>query len=356
MHTISVNLEDRTYPIYIQKNLLENIGNEIKKIYKNKKIAIITDSNIDGLYGEIIENKLKKESFAVKKIIIKPGEKSKSFITLEEVVEDMIQFEMNRGDLIIAFGGGVVGDLAGFAASIIMRGIPFVQIPTSLLAQVDSSVGGKTAINSKKGKNLIGSFNQPKAVYIDPELLKTIDRRFLRDGMGEVIKYGAIKDAELFDMLEEMNSIDNIWDIAEDVIYRCCSIKARIVEKDEKDTGDRMLLNFGHTLGHFYEKYYNCERYTHGEAVALGMINITKNSEKEGLTKAGCADRLEKLIGKIGLPVDSDKVTDDEVMEYIRLDKKNIDDGMNVVLLSEIGKSFIRRTGPQELKKIISIE
>lgn len=352
-YNIRVNLPEKQYPIYIEKGLIENIGSEIKKIYKNKKIIIITDGNVESLYGRKIENNLKKENFVVKKIIIKPGEKSKSFITLQEVCEKILEFGLTRGDLIIAFGGGVVGDLGGFAASVLLRGIPFIQIPTTLLAQIDSSVGGKVAINSKNGKNLIGSFYQPEAVFIDPDLLNTLSERVFNDGMAEVIKYGAIKDEKLFYNLLSYDTKEIMMNNIEELIYTCCNIKKNVVEVDEKDVGERMLLNFGHTIGHGIEKLFNYETFTHGEAVAMGMIAITKNSELMGITEKSCLELVIKLISKYNLPSKLPDMDKNELLKALSLDKKNINENISLILLNKIGCGFIKKIQSEDIDKYV---
>ncbi|OFI06077.1 3-dehydroquinate synthase [Clostridium acetireducens DSM 10703] len=352
MHTLTVNLSDKTYPIYIKKGLLDSIGKEIKKIYKNKKIAIITDSNIEKLYGERIKNNLIKENFLTNKIIIEPGEKSKFFKVLEQVCNKLLELKLNRGDLIITFGGGVVGDLGGFAASMLLRGISFIQIPTSLIGQIDSSIGGKVAINTDYGKNLIGSFYHPKAVFIDPELLKTLDERYLYDGMAEMIKYGAIKDRKLFNNLLQYKGKEDLFNNIEELIYTCCSIKKNLVEKDEKDNGERMLLNFGHTIGHGIEKYFQYKKFTHGEAVAMGMYAITKNSEDFGLTEKGTSDLIKKIIIKYNLPWKIPTIDKSEIIDIISRDKKNNCENMNIILLKNIGNGFIKKINIKDMNKV----
>ena len=352
-YSLSINLPEKQYPIYIKRGIIENIGSDIKKIYKNKKIVLITDSNVESLYGCEIEKSLKKEGFVVKKVIIEPGEKSKSFISLQEVCEEILEFGLTRGDLIIAFGGGVVGDLGGFAASILLRGIPFIQIPTTLLAQIDSSVGGKVAINSISGKNLVGSFYQPEAVFIDPNLLDTLSERVFNDGMAEVIKYGAIKDEKLFHNLLEYDSKQALMDNIEETIYTCCCIKKNVVEVDEKDMGERMLLNFGHTIGHGIEKMFNYERFTHGEAVAMGMIAITKNSELMGITKEGTSELLIKVISKYNLKVTLPDMNKDGFLKALLLDKKNSNENMSLILLEEIGSAFIKKINNEHIDKYV---
>jgi 3-dehydroquinate synthase len=348
-----VSLPDKKYPIYIQKGLIQNIGSEIKKIYANKKIVIITDLNVDSLYGDKIENSLKEEKFVVKKVIIEPGEKSKSFEILQDVCEDILEFGLGRGDLIIAFGGGVVGDLGGFAASILLRGIAFIQIPTTLLAQIDSSVGGKVAINSRSGKNLIGSFYQPDAVFIDPELLNSLSERVFNDGMAEVIKCAAIRDEKLFHKLLEYDSLEMLMNNIEELIFTCCEIKKSVVQVDEKDVGERMLLNFGHTIGHAIEKMFNYETFTHGEGVAMGMIAITKNSEMLGITESGTLKLLIKLINKYNLPSELPNMDEEEFYKALLLDKKNINEGMNLILLKKIGCGFIKKINLNDINKYV---
>jgi 3-dehydroquinate synthase len=352
-YSIIVNLPEKQYPIYIERGLIQNIGIEIKKIYISKKIFIITDNNVESLYGSKIENSLKKEGFIVKKILIEPGEKSKSFETLQSVCEEILEFGLARGDLIIAFGGGVVGDLGGFAASILLRGIAFIQIPTTLLAQVDSSVGGKVAINSGNGKNLIGSFYQPEAVFIDPDLLNTLSERVFNDGMAEVIKCAAIKDERLFYKLLQYETKETLMNDIGELIYICCNIKKNVVQVDEKDIGERMLLNFGHTIGHVIEKMFNYETFTHGEAVAMGMVAITKNSEKLGITEKGSLELLIRLINKYNLHSELPNMDKDEFFKALLLDKKNINENMNLILLKKIGCGFIKKINRDHIDKYV---
>lgn len=351
MYNLEVNLPQKKYSIIIKKGILGNIGQEIKKIYKNKKIAIITDSNVEGLYGEKIINELNKYDFKTKTIVIQPGEKSKSLESAKDIYEKLLDFEITRGDMIIAFGGGVVGDLAGFAASTLLRGIPFIQIPTSLLAQIDSSVGGKVAVNLPQGKNLVGSFYHPEAVFIDPDLLRSLDKRFLYDGMGEVIKYGCIRDKKLFDKLMNIETEDELFNNIEDIILSCCGVKRDIVERDEKDKGERMLLNFGHTIGHAIEKNFNYTKYTHGEAVAIGMYNITKKSEEMDITNGNTAAVIKKILIKYNLPYEMPTVEREKLIKAIGLDKKNKGNKLNIVLLKEIGNSFIKNIDRKDVNR-----
>ena len=343
MKTLEIRLSQKKYSIAIEKGILGKIGEEIRKIYQNKKIAIITDSNVEGLYGKKLIDSLSKNNFKTKTIVIEPGEKSKSLETAKCIYEGLLDFEITRSDMVLAFGGGVVGDIGGFVASTLLRGIQFIQIPTSLLAQIDSSVGGKVAVNLPQGKNLVGSFYHPEAVFIDPELLRTLDKRFLYDGLAEVIKYGCIKDRELFDRLMEIESQKELFDSMEEIILNCCSIKRDIVERDERDKGERLLLNFGHTLGHAIEKYFEYNKYTHGEAVAIGMYNFTKKSEEMGITEKGTTRLIKEIILKYNLPYKMPDIDRDSIIKAIRLDKKNKGDDLSIVLLKEIGDSFIKK-------------
>lgn len=342
MKELKVELGERSYNIFIDKGIFDNIGAEIRKIYKGKKVALITDKNVNNLYGCRMGEILKEEGFQVSSIVVVPGESSKSLKTLQKVYEELFQFEIDRGSLIIAFGGGVVGDLAGFAASTFLRGVSFVQIPTTLLSQVDSSVGGKTAVNLENGKNLVGSFYQPKAVFIDPNFLKTLDNKFIIDGLGEVIKYACIRSINLFNNLMGMASLEELMDNMEEIIYECVSIKSEIVIEDEKDNGIRNVLNFGHTIGHGIEALYNYKLYSHGEAVSIGMYIITKISEKLELTAEGTTDKLKELLEKFYMVHEVNLTVNeiDKIIEIIKHDKKMSSGLINIVLIKKIGEVF----------------
>lgn len=352
MYKLGINLFEHNYPIYIEKGLFNDVGKYVKDVAKTNKVSIVTDENVDSLYGEKIVQLLEVEGFSIKKIVVEAGEKSKSFKTYERVLNEMMEFSMTRSDLIVAFGGGVVGDLTGFVASSLLRGINFVQIPTTLLSQVDSSVGGKVAINTDYGKNLVGAFYQPVGVYIDPVLLKTLDKRYFADGMAEVIKYGCIKDGELFNDLLNYSEKDLDKNI-EKVIYTCCNIKREVVEKDEKDTGDRMFLNFGHTIGHAIEKYFNYEGFTHGEAVAAGMYMISKMAERLGDTRTGTSEKIKEILRKYSLPVLVELKDKDKVLSTIGLDKKNMGKNLSIILLKDIGDSYIKQIKCSEIESYI---
>ena len=253
---LTVNLGENSYPIYIENGILSHAGDYISQVFSGRKIMIISDDRVFPLYGEKVKASL--NDYECHSLVLPHGEPTKSFQSLPKIYEallNLLNAKLTRSDLVIALGGGVIGDLAGFAASSYLRGVKFVQIPTSLLAQVDSSVGGKVAVDLPQGKNLVGAFFQPKLVLIDPEVLDTLPEHFIKDGMGEVIKYGCIKDAGLFNLLCSHTSFELTG-----VIARCVDIKRIVVEADQFDTGERMLLNFGHTLAHTIEQYYHYER------------------------------------------------------------------------------------------------
>lgn len=336
-----VNLENNSYSIFIKSGILADAEQYISQVFKGRRIMIISDDNVFPLYGKILIEAL--PSFECCSLILPHGELSKSFQMLPRVYASMLENHITRSDLVIALGGGVIGDLVGFAASSYLRGIPLVQIPTSLLAQVDSSVGGKVAVDLPEGKNLVGAFYQPKLVLIDPNVLSTLPQRFITDGMGEVIKYGCIRDSTLFQTLSAHESFAGLNNQLESIIYRCIDIKRKIVEKDPFDMGERMHLNFGHTLAHTIEQHYQYERESHGEAVAIGMYQITKIAEKAGLTKSGESKRIHKVLKKYGLPTDCG-LSISSLTDAIMLDKKNLNSHLNVVLLHEIGSSYVYPT------------
>ncbi|AWI04996.1 3-dehydroquinate synthase [Clostridium drakei] len=353
MKIIEVKLKDNSYKIYIEKNIFEKIAAYLKENHENKKILIVTDKNLEKLYVKALNKTIQDKNFKTKIISIEPGEKSKSIDTLKKLYEDFTNFNLTRGDLILTFGGGVVGDLGGFAAATYLRGIPYIQIPTSLLAQVDSSVGGKVAVDLPWGKNLVGSFYQPKAVFIDPELLKTLDKRFLHDGLAEVIKYGCIRDESIFRTLMNYKDDEELLENIEKIIYTCCNIKKKVVESDEKDLGERMILNFGHTLGHAVEEYFNYSKYTHGEAVAIGMAEITRRSEELNITKIGTYNFIKKILMKYELPYRRIEMDKEKILHTIKLDKKSSGENINLILLNKIGEGFIKKVSIKEIENYI---
>lgn len=349
MQKIKINLEKNSYEIYLGQGLLGGIAKLLPEKYSTAKLAIITDSNVAPLYLERLSEQFADDPSRILKIVISAGEASKNLIVAGEIYEQLAQAKFSRSDLIIALGGGVVGDLAGFIAATYMRGIKFIQIPTSLLAQVDSSIGGKVAVDIPSGKNLVGAFYQPLAVYIDPQVLLTLEDRFYFDGLAEVIKYACIKDAALFAKLEVCQGRTAIQAEIMEIILSCLKIKKHYVELDEFDTGERMFLNFGHTIGHAVEKCFNFSKYTHGEAVAIGMVLITQASEEMGLTCKGTSEKLKKIITQYQLPLNYQQeqlptnVFQEKLLTAIAVDKKNLKQQLNLVLLKEVGQSFLHK-------------
>ena len=336
MKTLRVNLPERAYDIHIEHGLLAGAGELIKNVFHGEKITVVTDSNVGPLYGGRLQASLEAQGFRVHIAQIPAGEASKCASKLFRLYDEMLAFGMTRTDLVIALGGGVVGDLAGYAAASLLRGIPFIQIPTTVLAQVDSSVGGKVAIDLPQGKNLVGAFYQPKLVLIDPECLRTLNARVLSDGMAEVIKYGAIRDAALFERLENIKNREELFAKIGEIVYTCCDIKRCVVEEDELDTGGRMILNFGHTFGHAIEKQYHYETYTHGSAVAAGMCMMTEKTCTPELYV-----RLCDCVKAYDLPTEV-PASLSELVPLCGNDKKRASAALRFIVCETIGKAEIR--------------
>ncbi len=343
MKVLRVNLTNREYDIKIENGILNQAGELIRTIINPCKVAVVTDSNVGPLYAQKLLESLSSAGFQPFQATIPAGESSKSLKLLSSLYDEILDAGITRSDLIIALGGGVVGDLTGFCASTLLRGIPFVQIPTTLLAQVDSSVGGKVAVNLPKGKNLVGTFYQPKLVLIDPTCLETLSDRTFSDGMAEVIKYGVILDRKLFEKIESASSRQGIMGIIDDVIFRSCQLKKMVVEEDELDLGGRMILNFGHTFGHAIEKKYNFTDYTHGEAVAAGMVMASEYGESIGITSVGTALRIRELVSAFNLPQDV-MIDKQSLIDAVKVDKKGEGNIVSLVIPEKIGKAILKRT------------
>lgn len=335
MKEINVPLEKETYSIRIERGLLDRCGALVSNVTAARHIAVISDAQVDALYGQRLENTLTAAGIHVVRLVFPQGEKSKCVDRLVQLYEQLAAAEITRDDCIITLGGGVSGDLGGFAAATFLRGIPFIQIPTTVIAQVDSSVGGKVAIDLRSGKNLVGSFYQPSAVWIDPDLLQTLPQAFIRDGMGEVIKYGYIRDIRLVERLEAWNetTLSSHW---EEIIAACCTIKAVVVAADTRDTGERQILNFGHTIGHAVEGFYGFGTYTHGQGVAIGMSRLTARTEAAGMTEAGVTKRLRRLLQRYGLPIDV-PASAEELLPFIKHDKKRRGQMITLVVVPRPG-------------------
>ncbi|MDR0196619.1 MAG: 3-dehydroquinate synthase [Oscillospiraceae bacterium] len=342
MRRIRVNA-GKGYDILIGAGLLERSGELVRPLTSAGIAAIVTDDIVGALYSDKVSACLESAGFTVKTFVFPNGEKSKSHDVLSGLYVFLADLRLTRSDVLIALGGGVVGDLAGYAAATYLRGVDCVQIPTTLLAQTDSSVGGKTGVNIKAGKNLVGAFHQPALVICDTDTLSTLSPETFSDGMAEVIKHAMIYDEGLFDLIS-----GNIAEIG-DVLERSVRVKVAVVERDTYEKGERMKLNFGHTLGHAIEKYHKFGGITHGSAVAAGMAIFTKLSERLGLTERGTYEKLIGCLRKYNLPT-STKADMNELYEYCMNDKKRSGDYVNIVLCEKIGVSFIKKMDAKEFK------
>ncbi|WP_086313100.1 3-dehydroquinate synthase [Enterococcus sp. 7F3_DIV0205] len=350
---LTVNLPNHSYDLTIEKGLLKDIGPWTKKLWSPQKIVIITDTNVQPLYGDQVYKSLKDAGFEPSTFVIEAGEQSKSLSVAADIYDFLADEGLTRSDGIIALGGGVVGDLAGFVASTYMRGLHFLQVPTTLLAQVDSSIGGKTAVNTKKAKNLVGTFAQPDGVLIDPDTLSTLEIRRIQEGIAEIIKSAAIADEDLWHKLDLLVDEHDLIVHATEIISACCKIKRKVVEEDELDNGVRLLLNFGHTIGHALENTAGYGNLTHGEGVAIGMSQITRVAESKNLTPVGTTEQLNKMIQKFNLPTTSDQWDHEQLYTALTHDKKTRGGKINIILLESIGKAKIVRIPIEEMKSYL---
>ncbi len=350
MNIIRVNLSANSYNIYIDKCILDKIGDAIAKEKTPSKTLLITDKNTERLYADKAAECLKKNGFNVRIVSLTPGEDQKTLETASLLYDACFDHKLDRNSLIVALGGGVVGDISGFVAATFMRGIPFVQIPTTLLAQVDSSIGGKVAVNHPKGKNMIGSFYQPRAVFIDVGALSTLPKAELVAGLVEVIKYGVIRDAALFEYIEK--SLDSILQLDYGallkIIAASCRIKADVVAEDEKETHLRAILNYGHTIGHAVETLTNYKKYRHGEAVAIGMVYASLIAIEMELAVNGVFERQLALIKKLGLSLHTGLKPED-VIRTLYADKKAIGGRLRFILPTKIGEVIISDQVTEEI-------
>ena len=355
--SVHVELDDRSYDIEIAGGLLHKAGEMIVTRLGKRRCAILTDENVAALHLEKLHNSLDAVGLSHGTIILPPGEATKNFAPLAKTCEELLQMEIERGDLIIAFGGGVIGDFSGFAASILRRGMSFVQIPTTLLSQVDSSVGGKTGINTAQGKNLIGCFHQPGLVLIDSDVLETLPARELRAGYAEVVKYGLIDDPVFFSWLEEYGPRILAGDAQArtHAIATSCHAKARIVAQDERESGVRALLNLGHTFGHALEAWAGYDgSLLHGEGISIGMVMAFELSQQLGYCEPGASARVEKHFKSVGLPT---RVADiagengpaaNELLKTMAQDKKVKNGKLVFIMAHNIGESFIDTEVPMD--------
>ena len=345
MQTVTVRAESRTYDVLIEKGLLSRIGELTAEVSSPCRVAVLTDDIVEQLYADAAEESFRAAGFDPVRFVIPNGEPSKDPEHLIRIVRFLAEEKLTRSDMIIALGGGVVGDIAGLAASLYLRGLRLIQIPTTLLAMVDSSVGGKTAVDLPEGKNLMGSFYQPHRVICDPDVLTTLPAEVFADGCAEVIKYGQICREEIFDwMADPMARI-------EELITECVKIKRDIVQRDEKDTGERQLLNFGHTFGHGIEK---CSGYriSHGKAVAIGMVLMARGAVRMGTGTSDCLKTLTEVIENAGLPTDTDFPAE-EIFDAVLSDKKRAGDFITLVIPNHTGHCRLERMPVETAKQYL---
>ncbi|MHC4713060.1 MAG: 3-dehydroquinate synthase [Planctomycetota bacterium] len=340
MATVRVELGERSYEVLIEKGAVGRVARHLPAEVKPTRVLVISDENVAPLYGAAVTGSLESAGLAVSSAVIAPGEEEKNLRRVEWLYHRMLENGLDRKSLVVALGGGVVGDIAGFAAATFMRGIPHVQVPTTIVSQVDSSVGGKTGVDLGEGKNLVGAFHQPLAVVIDPETLSTLPPREVSAGLAEVIKHGVIRDAGYFGKLEELGPdlMEMDADTAAAVVLRSVEIKAEVVSADERESGLRAILNFGHTVGHALEALTGYSKYLHGEAVSIGMAAAANVAAALGMCDRKDAERIRALCAEAGLPVSTEGVAGADVIAAFARDKKAVGGKPRFILPSRIGK------------------
>ena len=355
IHELVLGLAGRSYPITIGYDFLGSL-NKVCPFITGKNVVVISNSTVSDLYLSLVTSSLDKTNSNNLVINLPEGEQEKKLSNVELIVSKMLEKNLDRSTVIIALGGGVIGDIAGFVASVYQRGIDFIQVPTTLLSQVDSSVGGKTGVNHFLGKNMIGSFYQPKAVVIDIKTLNTLNEREFSAGAAEIIKYGCIRDIRFFEWLEE-NSMSIMSKSLEHLAYairKSCEIKSSIVEQDERESGIRAILNFGHTFGHAIESGVGYGNWLHGEAVSSGMVLASRLSQKLDLLKEDEVVRIKNLLDSMNLPTDSPKLDISTFVDLMKKDKKNKNNRINYILLDGIGNSFVKGFIPEEISEFLA--
>lgn len=357
MKTIRLKLKENSHNIVVGKNILSGLGVALKKLKIGQDAIIITNPAIERHHGKTLIKSLKQNGFSVKVLSVPAGEKSKSASVAFSLMEKIARYDVYKKVFIVAFGGGVVGDLAGYVAAAYKRGIPYVQVATTFLAQIDSAIGGKVAIDLPIGKNLVGAFYQPKLVWSDVNVLKTLDQRQVRNGFAEAIKYGIIKDAKLFSLLEKNSKalLGLKGSLIEEVVVQCSRIKANVVMMDEKETKNiRTILNFGHTIGHAIEAAGGYTLYHHGEAIALGMRIATRLSSEKNLISDAVELRINKIIDSYGLPTKAQKVSLNKILSVMKHDKKFVAGKNRFVLAKKIGDVKVEDGLPVELLRRVT--
>lgn len=354
MTEISVTLPEKQYQVKIDRGLLAQVGTLVAEQWSPRKIALVSDDNVAPLYQERVAASLTEAGFTVHCYDFPAGEASKSLTVLADLAREMAKDAFNRDDGVIALGGGVTGDLAGFLAASYMRGISLIQIPTSLLAQVDSSVGGKTAVDLDTIKNIIGAFYEPDLVIVDPDTLKTLTQRDLVEGYGEIVKTAALKGGEFWQLIETINSPADIMAHSPELSARSIQYKANVVMADETESGQRQLLNFGHTIGHAVEALAD-GGLRHGEAVSIGMIALMQIFEDAGRAEAGITAQIKARSEAVGLPTTSPLLTSTKVLDKVKNDKKNRHGHLNLVSLKAIGEPEITSVPSDEIASFLKL-
>ena len=352
MQTLIVNLSDRSYPIHVGAEIIERAGQLMQQAGLLGKVAIVTNPTVAQLYLDPVHEALSQAGFETTPVLLPDGEEHKTLKSLSTIYDRLVAERFERKSCVLALGGGVIGDLAGFAAATYLRGIPYVQVPTTLLAQVDSSVGGKTGVNHDAGKNLIGAFYQPKLVLIDVAALRSLPRRELVAGLAEVIKYGVISDRYLFELLEQ--NLEKILaldrELLTQIIVRSCENKVRVVEADEREDDYRAVLNFGHTIGHALEAATGYRQFLHGEAVGIGMVKATALSVQQGFCDPTSFERITRLIKKAGLPTECPPgMSVSSLVQGMEVDKKAADGKIKFVISEGLGKTRFHWLAPGEI-------
>ncbi len=349
--TLEVPLGERSYPIHIGVGTLAQAGGQIATRTKASRVAVITVPEIARRYAPTLLRSLREAGIRAHQIVVPDGDRTKNLRRVAQLYNELLDRGCDRSSAVVALGGGMVGDLAGFTAATYLRGVPFVQVPTTLLAMVDASVGGKVGVNLRRGKNLVGAFHQPRLVWIDTATLESLPRRDRAAGVAEIIKAGAVFDAGFFERLE--HSIEAVLDLEREALLpaleRACAIKAEIVGRDEREDGVRRILNFGHTLAHAVETTSGYRKVRHGEAVAMGMVFAARRSEELGHAPSGTADRLEALIRRAGLPSEIPPLPRRTYLSALRVDKKRRDARIHYVVLRGIGRAETAALTPAEI-------
>ncbi|MDD5107092.1 MAG: 3-dehydroquinate synthase [Desulfuromonadaceae bacterium] len=358
MSELTVNLAVNSYSIIIERGALALLGQKCSAVGLKGLAAVISNPCVSSLYGAVVRTSLEAAGFSVVQIEMPDGEQFKNSATLNKIYDDLLEAGVDRSSFVVALGGGVVGDVAGYAAATWMRGIPFVQVPTTLLAQVDSSVGGKTGIDHPGGKNLIGAFYQPRLVLIDVDTLTTLDQRQFRAGLAEVIKYGVVLDSSFFAYMEINSDAIQVQqpETMIEIIHRACQLKARVVELDEKESGVRAVLNYGHTLGHAFESISGYRDLVHGEAIAIGMVLAARISRVSCVCNQDDFERIRALIALYGLPVETPLFERQQLLRAVTADKKSRGGSITFICNKGVGMYHMSHHTPEELLLMSGLE